>query len=58
MVKLNETAADIWHWIGEGLSEEQIAERLVQEYEVDSETAANDTRDILDEMEKQGFLER
>ena len=58
MVKMNETAKDIWNWVKEGLTEEEIAKRLAQEYDVDPETAAKDTAAILDEMEKQGFLER
>lgn len=39
MVKLNDTGADIWRGVEEGLDEAAIAERIAAKYEVDPERA-------------------
>ena len=36
MVKLNQTAAVVWHGVEEGLDVKAIAERLVAEYDVET----------------------
>lgn len=58
MVKLNGTGREIWQGLTEGLSEEEIVEKMVGKYEVDAAKAAEDIRQLLDEMEKEGFLVR
>lgn len=57
MVKLNATAADIWRFLEEGLSDGEIVTRMTEKYGVDEDTAAADLREILDKMEKAGFTE-
>lgn len=56
MIKLNGTGKDIWLGLQEGLSEEDIAKRLQDKYEVDAEKAFQDTRAFLNQMEEMGFL--
>lgn len=58
-IKLNITGKDVWNGIKEGLSEEQIAEKLVADYDdVDMDTALRATQNIISQMEKEGILER
>ena len=56
MIKLNSTGKEIWLGLQEGLSEEDIAKRLQDKYDVDSEKAFQDTRTFLNQMEEMGFL--
>lgn len=57
MVKLNSTGADIWQGIAEGLDEAAIAERIVEEYEIDKETAYADVLATVQKMKEDGFIE-
>ena len=57
MVKLNDTAADIWGYIADGLSEGEIAKKLAEEYDVSIEKAAEDTKTMLAQMAEAGLLE-
>ena len=54
---LNETAAVIWQLATEGLAENEIAERIATDFDVPTETAAADTRRVLDELVHLGALE-
>lgn len=56
MIKLNSTGKDIWEGLQEGLSEEDIAKRLQEKYDVDSEKAVQDTRAFIQEMKELGFI--
>lgn len=56
MVKLNGTGADIWRGIEEGLSEREIADKLVAEYGVDHDRAASDVAAFAGKMSEEGFL--
>ena len=56
MIKLNATGKEIWLGLQEGLSEEDIAKKLQEKYEVESEKAVEDTRAFLEKMEEMGFL--
>jgi len=58
VIKLNETAADIWHGIEEGKSAAQIASEIVEKYDgVDSETAMNGVLSIINQLIEQGIIE-
>lgn len=57
MVKLNQTAADVWRGVGEGLDAEAIAGRLASEYDVDAVRALADVKALLARMREQGFIE-
>lgn len=56
MIKLNSTGKVIWLGLQEGLEERAIAERLQEQFDVDSEKALEDTRVFLKQMEEMGFL--
>ncbi len=57
MIKLNETAAVIWELIAEGNSEEEIAKKLSEKYEISVEQAAEDTKSMIAVMAEKGFFE-
>lgn len=57
MVKLNDSAADIWGWIENGDSEADIAAKLAEKYELSEEKASADTKAMISQMSEAGFLE-
>ena len=57
MIKLNETAAVIWELIAEGNSEEEIAKKLSEKYEISLEQAAADTKAMIAVMAEKGIIE-
>ena len=57
MIKLNDSAADIWGWIAEGFSEADIAEKLAEKYELDAVKAEADVKAMISQMTDNGFLE-
>ena len=57
IIRLNETGRDIWNGIAEGLSEEEIAERLVELYDgVDKDTARACTEETVKKLRAAGFV--
>lgn len=57
MVKLNDTAAEIWGYLAEGLSEEDICKSMLEKYDVAPELLKADVRSTLQTLKKQGFIE-
>jgi hypothetical protein len=53
---LNETGAFVWELLEEGLSEDEIVERIVNEFDVDITQAKNDIRYFLQELMKHGLI--
>lgn len=53
---LNETAADIWAWIGKGRSLDEMATQLAAEYEIELADARNDVSNIVNELVAVGAL--
>ncbi len=56
MIKLNDSAADIWQWISEGKGEAEIAKLLSEKYEIPLEKATSDTQAMIKSMTENGFL--
>lgn len=57
MVKLNGTGKLIWEALAAGLSEGEIAQKLVAEYaDVTPEKAAEDVRSFVSQMREAGFI--
>lgn len=56
MVKLNSTGEDIWTGLTDGLSENEIAEKLADKYEVDKSKALEDIKVLIAKMDEAGFL--
>lgn len=54
---LNELAAFIWNILPEVDSESEIAEKILEEYEVNSEEAAEDTAKFLDKLREMGIID-
>lgn len=58
VVQMNETAADIWNGLTAGLSLEQIAEKLTEEYAgVDLPRARQAVQEISNQLLHEGLLE-
>lgn len=57
MVSSNETAAFIVECLKNQISEEGIVDRLLEEYDVDRQTAAKDVADILGKLRSIGAIE-
>jgi hypothetical protein len=54
---LNELAAFIWNILPEVDSESEIAEKILEEYEVNPEEAAEDTAKFLDKLREMGIID-
>ncbi len=57
MVKLNDSGADIWEWIAEGMDEVSVAKKLAEKYELPEEKAVADTKAMISQMADAGLLE-
>lgn len=57
MIKLNETGAFLWKKLAENdLTEEQLTNALLDEYDVDRETASSDVRAIVENLAANGIF--
>ena len=58
IIRLNETAADIWHGIEEGKSIQEIAAELVKNYDgVDEASALENVRNTVGKLVDAGIVE-
>ena len=57
MINLNSAGKDIWQGVADGLNEDEIAKRLTEIYEVDLETAKEDTHRLVQKMYEAGVIE-
>ncbi|MBQ9517545.1 MAG: PqqD family protein [Eubacterium sp.] len=57
MIELNETSSYIWDFVADGLSAEQIADKLVEMYGIPLEKAQQDTEKIIGNMMQAGVFE-
>lgn len=57
MITLNETGALIWKAIENGKNADEIAGKIVSEYEIDKETALNDIKKFIEKMNGAGVIE-
>ncbi len=56
--KLNSTASFLWNAIGERASVDRLCERLLENYDVDTEHCLPDVIAILQSFEKAGLVSR
>lgn len=56
MVKLNDTAADLWTWLSEDTTEDALVARLQEAYEVDEATAKESVHEFVENLRKEGLL--
>lgn len=57
MVKLNDSAADIWEWIVEGCEEKELAVKLSEKYDLEADKALLDVRSMISQMSDAGLIE-
>lgn len=52
MITLNDVAADIWNMIPEAKDEEDIVQKLLEQYEVSEEEVRSDVKSFLNKLRK------
>lgn len=57
LITLSETAKFIWDQLEKVDSFNSLVEAIVEEYEIDKETAAQDATDFLNSLAMNGFIE-
>ena len=57
LLTLNESGLMLWKLIEKGITREQLASALTEEYEVSYETALADVDEYLEKLDKAGCLE-
>lgn len=57
LITLNETGTFIWKQIENGKEEPQIVDALLEEYEIDADTAASHVAKLCGDLRKLGILE-
>ncbi len=55
-IELNATASFIWDYIASGYSLEQIAQKMVEEYQIDLQKAMIDAQKVIDILLKEGVI--
>ena len=53
---LNEVAAFIWDILPKAETEEEITEKILEEYEVSFEEASADTKEFLEKLREMGII--
>lgn len=56
MITLNGTGRAIWDALASDTTEEEIVDRLLEEYEIDHETAARDVAAFVQKLRESGVL--
>ncbi|MCI9273782.1 MAG: PqqD family protein [Clostridiales bacterium] len=57
MVTLNQTGIYLWELMQQEITGEQLAESLMEEYDVDQETAAQDVENFLRKAREAGIVQ-
>lgn len=57
MINLNDSGSCVWKNIEKGLNEDEIADKLVDEFDIDHQTALKDVQEMIKKMKEQGILE-
>ena len=58
VVALNEASAFLLNHMKENVSENDLVEALIDEYDIDAETAARDVRDMVHKLFDMGLIEK
>ncbi len=56
MITLNDSGAFLWNNLKEEITKEELTEKLLEEYEIDRETATNDVDEFLTILENRKLL--
>lgn len=57
MVKLNDTAAEIWGYVSDGKSVDEVVSCMLEKYEVDEKQLRRDVEKTIKSLKEQGFIE-
>lgn len=57
MIALSESGALLWNLLSQGADKETLINALLEEYEIDRETAEKDTESFINNLTEQGALE-
>lgn len=57
IIKLNDSASDLWEWLIEGAEQDELVRRLCEQYDVEEQTAADDVARFIDKLRAEGILE-
>lgn len=57
MINLSESAAFLWKRLQNDATEEQLVDALLEEYDVDRQTALSDVAELLELMRTAGVIE-
>lgn len=57
MIKMNEPSADIWKWIEQGKSTDEIYGLYLDTYDVDDSTARQEVDSVIASMREAGIFE-
>ena len=57
VINLNETGAFLWRLLEKGATEEELKAALLNEYDVDGETAARDIKAFLEKLENANLVD-
>lgn len=57
MIELNYTAADIWDWLSQGFTNEEVAKSLAEKYNIELTKARMDTEKIINKLIAAGVVE-
>lgn len=57
VIKLNKTGAFLWRILQNGSDEESLVSAMLQEYDIDSETAKNDVFAFVKKIQDAGLVE-
>lgn len=58
LITVNEIGAFLWNLLQEDVTREDLVAKVLDEYEVDEETAREDIQEFLDTLVSGGILER
>ena len=58
LITVNEIGAFLWNLLQEDVTKEELVAKVLDEYEVDEETAREDIQEFLDTLVIGGILER
>ena len=57
IIRLNETGALLWGLLEQGTEKQDLVDRMVQEYDVDTQTAEKDVEKFLAQLREKALIE-
>lgn len=58
MVTVNEVGKFIWEQLYNDLAKEELLQKIIQEYDIDEQTAAEDMEEFLEKLKQGGLLQQ